>query len=58
MPDFHSRRNMVPFDESSDSRAPADRASRTDSIPPERPLQRVLIQQYLEALRKGVTLSS
>ncbi len=58
MSDFHSRRNIAPFDESCDSRAPADRASREGSIAPERPLQRVLIQEYLEALRKGVTLSS
>jgi hypothetical protein len=58
MPDIHSHQNIAPFDESHDSRAPANRAMREGSVAPERPSQRVLIQQYLEALRQGVTLSS
>ena len=58
MSDFHSRQDRELFSETSDSRVPAGQASHEASVAPEPPLQRVGAEQYLEALRQGIMLSS
>jgi hypothetical protein len=58
MSDFHSPRDSVLVSDANGSRMPADRASHEAAAAPEPTLQRVGAEQYLEALRQGIMLSS
>jgi len=58
MSESQSHQDKALFSEANDSCVPADRARHELSATPEQPTQRVGAEQYLEALRQGIMLSS